>query len=92
MTIEQTDDGKNGIFYIKENGNILAEMIYRHLANNIIIEHTEVDPGLRNKGIGVKLIQAGVDYARKNNLKINPLCPFAKLIMKRTSEYADVLT
>jgi len=37
------------------------------------------------------LVLAGVEFARTNNLKIKPTCPFAKKFLERTSDYEDIL-
>jgi predicted GNAT family acetyltransferase len=57
----------------------------------MIIEHTEVDDAYEGKGLGRKLVTAGVDFARENHLKILPLCPFAKKLFDITPAFADVL-
>ena len=57
----------------------------------IIIDHTEVDESLKGKGVGYKLVDSSVVFARENNLKILPLCPFAAAVFKKKLEYSDVL-
>lgn len=84
-------DGK-GVFFIGEEGAFLAEMVYSVAgAGKIIIEHTEVSDELRGQNIGYKLVEAAVDFARKNQLKIIPLCPFANAVFKKKPEFKDVL-
>lgn len=58
----------------------------------MIIDHTEVGDELRGTGAGKELVKAAVEYARQNNIKILPLCPFANAVFKKTPEYADVLS
>jgi predicted GNAT family acetyltransferase len=60
-------------------------------SDKIIIDHTEVDDSLRGKGVGYKLVEASVNFARENNISILPLCPFAKAVFNKKSEYSDVL-
>ncbi|MCU0368250.1 MAG: N-acetyltransferase [Cyclobacteriaceae bacterium] len=92
MNIERIEHGSKGAFLIKENNQRLAEMTYSIAGENlIIIDHTEVSDALRGKGAGKKLVDEAVDYARKNGIKIIPLCPFAKSVFDRTPEYNDVL-
>lgn len=92
MNIKQIDDSSKGAFLIEENNERLAEMTYSRAGDSlIIIDHTEVSDKLRGQGAGKKLVLAAVDYARKNNLKILPLCPFAKATFDRTPEIHDVL-
>lgn len=92
MNIKQIDHGNKGAFLIGEDNERLAEMTYSRAGDSlIIIDHTEVSDKLRGQGAGKKLVLAAVDYARKNNLKILPLCPFAKATFDRTPEIHDVL-
>lgn len=90
IQLEQTDN--KGAFFIEESGKRLAEMTFSKAGDGlIIIDHTEVSDALRGTGAGKKLVTEAVDYARKNSLKILPLCPFAKSVFERTPEFADVL-
>ncbi|MEZ4825178.1 MAG: GNAT family N-acetyltransferase [Bacteroidia bacterium] len=41
----------------------------------VIIDHTEVSDQLRGQGAGKELVYALVAWARKNGLKVMPLCP-----------------
>ena len=60
--------------------------------NQMIIDHTEVSDALRGKNTGYQLVKAAVEHARTHNMKILPLCPFAKAMMeKRKDEFGDVL-
>src|SRR5699024_4878450 len=60
-------------------------------ATKLIVDHTYVSDEVRGQGIGEKLVQRIVSYARKTNKKIIPLCPFAKSQIDQHSEYQDVL-
>ena len=92
MNITQIEHGPKGAFVIKENNERLAEMTYSKAGDKlIIIDHTEVSDALRGKGAGKQLVRAAVEFARKQNLKILPLCPFAKAIFDKTPEFKDVL-
>ena len=93
MLIQQKENEKNGSFYIEEDEKQLAEMTYSLSGDNtMIIDHTEVDDSLRGKNVGNQLLNRAVEYARTNNLKIFPICPFArKVFEKRHEEFKDVL-
>jgi predicted GNAT family acetyltransferase len=83
---------KKGMFYVEVDGNILAEMVYSMASpSKMIIEHTEVSDELKGKNVGFQLVKTAVDYARQNNIKIIPLCPFAKSVFDRKEELRDVL-
>jgi predicted GNAT family acetyltransferase len=92
MTIQHKTDGRRGTFYVEEDGEVAAEMVYNSTSNNqMIIEHTEVGEALRGKNIGMELVHAGIEYARHHGMKIIPLCPFAKKIIDKKAEWQDVL-
>lgn len=80
------------MFFVAQDGNILAEMVYTSpAADKMIIEHTEVSDELRGKSVGYQLVHTAVEYARTNHIRIIPLCPFASSVFKKKEEYADVL-
>lgn len=93
MEIKHIETGKGGEFVIEENGNRAAEMAYTNAGENlIIIDHTFVESHLRGEGIAKDLVAEGVKFARQNNLKVIPLCPFAKATIERTPEFQDILS
>ncbi len=92
MEIKHTHDKKGGRFYISEPDESVTELVYK-LADlqKMIIEHTEVSEQHEGKGIGRKLVDAAITYARQEQMKVLPMCPFAKAIMEKNTAYHDVL-
>ena len=92
MEIQEEDNGKKGVFFIEENGEVVAEMTYVWSGEDkIIIDHTEVSEKLGGKGIGKQLVHRAVEMAREKQIKILPLCHFAKKVFDKTEDYKDVL-
>ncbi|MFH6996802.1 GNAT family N-acetyltransferase [Flavobacterium sp. FlaQc-57] len=92
MDIQQTNDTRRGYFEAVEDGKEAGKMTYTWAGDSkFIIDHTEVSPDFNGKGVGKKLVMAAVEYARTNNLKIIPLCPFAKSVFDKTADIRDVL-
>ena len=92
MEILHLDDKKNGKFFVSQGSKVLAEMTYVWAGEDkIIIDHTDVKPELNGKGAGKQLLFKAVEFARKNNIKIIPLCPFAKSMFDKLEEIRDVL-
>lgn len=93
MKIEQFNDAKKGFFKATEEGNEAGLMTYTWAGSDkFIIDHTEVNPDFSGRNVGKKLVMEAVEYARKNNLKIIPLCPFAKSVFDKVTEIHDVLS
>jgi len=91
MTIQHTHTEKGGSFYVGEPSSPTAQLVYRMAGQHkIIIDHTEVDEIHKGEGIGRQLVLAAVDYARQQEAKIQPLCSFARSILKHSKEYEDI--
>jgi predicted GNAT family acetyltransferase len=58
----------------------------------IIIDHTEVSSTLRGTGAGKKMVEAAVAWARREGVKIIPLCPFAASVFAKDPSLSDVLS
>lgn len=92
MEITQKDNGSKGSFNIIRDNETLATMTYTWAGTDrIIIDHTEVSPLLKGQGAGKQLVEYAVNFARGNNIKIIPLCPFTKSVLKKTPEWQDIL-
>ena len=92
MEIEREDNGKKGKFFVMHDGKQEAQMTYVYAGKNIIVDHTEVGEVFKGQGLGYKLVEAAVIFARESNIKIKPLCPFAHAFFKKkVHEYSDVL-
>ncbi|MBD3615544.1 MAG: N-acetyltransferase [Gracilimonas sp.] len=92
MEIQHETTETKGVFFIEKDGKRIAEMTYSKAGETkIIIDHTEVSDEGRGKGYGKQLVQHGVEFARENDLKIVPLCPFANAIIQKTPQFQDVL-
>ena len=92
MTINHEEAANKGAFYVELEGRRVATMTYSKAGpGRIIIDHTEVSDELKGKNVGKQLVAAGVDFSRKNQIKILPLCTFARSVFNRVKEYNDVL-
>jgi predicted GNAT family acetyltransferase len=56
--------------------------------HKMIIDHTEVHEH-QGEGVGTQLVTAAAEYARQHDMKILPVCHFAKAILE--NKEADVL-
>ena len=80
-------------FYVGENEEKpLAQVkLVDKGKDKIIIKGTFVSDELKGQSVGKQLIKKVVDFAREENKKIIPLCPFAKSEFDKNKDYEDVL-
>lgn len=92
MNIQLESNDKKGSFFIEEGGERIAAMEFTMAgAKKMIIDHTEVDDRLRGKGAGRQLLNKLVEYVRENDIKVIPLCPYAKSVFQKDESIRDVL-
>lgn len=92
MEIVHKEFENKGAFIAQSEGKKAGEMTYSKAGESlIIIDHTEVDSAFGGQGVGKKMVLAAVDFAREKNIKILPLCPFAKAAFEKDASIQDVL-
>ena len=85
------DEKGKGSFFILDGKEQIALMAVGVSGNLLTAFHTEVQPKAGGKGYAKKLLTAMTDYARKNNLKVKPLCPYVHAQFKRNGDaYKDL--
>lgn len=92
MKIIQFNEETKGAFKAFENGIQTGQITYSWAGSDrIILDHTEVNPEFRGQKVGNEIMMAIVEFARKSNLKIIPLCPFTKSVFDKTPEFRSLL-
>ncbi|TDM16621.1 GNAT family N-acetyltransferase [Macrococcoides canis] len=81
----------NNKFYVGNEAAPDAEITFQPSSDAIVIDHTYTDPKLRGQGVAKQLVERAVDYARENNLKVVPLCSYARVVMERDSEMQSLI-
>jgi predicted GNAT family acetyltransferase len=71
--------------------NHTGRLEYQRKGSQIALTHTEVPDALAGQGIGGKLAQGALEYARENKLSVVPFCSFVAGYIKRHPEYADLV-
>lgn len=92
MDIKQYDDAKHGTFKIFDGEIQAGEITYTWAGDRmLIIDHTDVNDQFRGQGIGRQLLNALVVFVRERNVRVIPLCPFAKSVFDKDQSIHDVL-
>jgi hypothetical protein len=77
-------------FEVEEEG-ATAILTYELRDGIIVFTHTIVPEEVKGRGIGGRLAEAGLGYAREQGLKVVPQCSFVRAYIERHPEYADLL-
>jgi predicted GNAT family acetyltransferase len=89
---DESRPGKTGAFDLLIGGERLGHLIYSLPDKaTLTIDYVEVDPSLRGKGTGQKLVAAAVEFARAHSRQVIPHCSYARSVMARTAAFQDVL-
>jgi predicted GNAT family acetyltransferase len=91
MKLEHQQTENEGKIYFVEEKHDIAKMTYSIESGKLVVDHTKVSADHRGEGLGVKLLEALVAYAREKEFKILPLCPFVASTFEKRSDLQDVL-
>lgn len=57
----------------------------------LVLEHTEVDPALKGKGVASELVEKVLLQIELRGLKVVPQCPFIKKYIDKHPEWESIL-
>jgi predicted GNAT family acetyltransferase len=63
---------------------------YRRQPGRLVITYVEAPPSLRGAGHAGRLMQGVLEEARTEQVKVLPLCGYARAWMQRRPEYRDL--
>ncbi len=80
---------KSHFEYIEDGHTAIAA--YQLKPDVIVLTHTEVPKELGGRGVGGRLAVAALEYARANDLRVIPLCPFMASFIEKHPEYRELV-
>ena len=72
-------------------GDEVAFAEYRLEPDSIVFPHTVVPEAFGGRGVGGKLVQAGLAYAREHRLWVKPTCPFFHAYIAKRPELYEMV-
>jgi len=87
--LEVTHNQANHAFEVWIDGQ-LSKLDYIQDAKNFVITHVGVYPEFRGQGVAAKIVEAGLQYAKQNSLRVIPMCSYAAAYIRRNPRYMEL--
>ena len=85
----RVDDKANRLELAIEGAMAFIE--YKLHDKRLFLVHTEVPAEHEGKGVGGAIVKKALQYAKDNDYKIIPICPFVQSYLKRHEEWSDIV-
>jgi uncharacterized protein len=91
IAVEHEEAERRGMFFVVRDGKRVAAMTYARTDDHeIVVDHTEVDDSLKGQGVGRKLLDALVVWARATQTRVRATCPYALAQFNKDPSIRDV--
>ena len=90
MDVKITNDPVTQRFEAKVSGHS-AHLDYVLGSGILRLVHTKVPEELAGQGVGSKIVQFALDFAKDEGLKVIPQCPFVSSYIERHSQFKELL-
>ncbi len=90
MSADVTDNAERQRYELDVDGQIVFA-IYRRDGAVVQIRHVEAPPALRGTGAADRLMRGIAAVARRDGLRILPLCGYARAWLGRHGEHRELL-
>jgi predicted GNAT family acetyltransferase len=84
VTIEREELNGAHEFVLRVDGERLGFLEYTRPEVGVMrIEYVEVSPELRGTGLGQQLVEKAVAFAKDTQLRVVPICSYARAVIQR---------
>ena len=73
------------------HGEHVAVAQFESRPGEMVVTHVVVPPALRGQGIATRLAEAVIESARREGVKVRPLCSFMAAHFQKHPEHSDLL-
>ena len=87
--LQITHNEENDAFEVWIDGH-LSKLDYIRDGKNFVITHVGVYPEHRGQGLAAKIVEAGLQYAKDNSLRVIPMCSYAAAYIRRNPQYLEL--
>lgn len=87
--LEVTHNEAENTFEVRING-LLSKLDYMQDGKNFVITHVGVHPEFRGQGLAGKIVDASLEYAKQNSLRVIPMCSYAASYIRKNPQYMEL--
>ena len=69
----------------------ISVLDYEMGSGRIVFTHTSVPPAYRGQGLAAQLVEAGLQWALAEGLKVVPACSYVQLYLQRHPEWQHLV-
>ena len=80
-----------GALVLWHEGRRIGRLDFRVSGPLLYVDYVFVDPSLRGRRLGVRLVDAAADWARETRRTLHPICGYAARVLRSDARYHDVL-
>lgn len=88
MQVQHDPDASR--FHVQVEGHD-AEVSYQRRGDVLELTHTGVPDAIGGRGVAGDLVRAAFEHARREGLRVRPICSYAAAWAKQHPDYDDVL-
>jgi uncharacterized protein len=94
LFFENKKSGNGGFISMKNHQEEIGRLTYTIVPEDklLIISYVMVFPKFEGQGLGKKLVEKSVEFARENNWTIKAHCSYAHSVLVRKTDVDDVFT
>ena len=87
--LEVTHNKAGNTFEVRIDG-YLSKLDYMQDGKNFVITHVGVHPEFRGQGLAGKIVDASLEYAKQNSLRVIPMCSYAAAYIRKNPQYMEL--
>lgn len=92
LSFENNRNGNGGFISLNNETEEIGRATYTISPENnlLIVSYVMVQSKFGGQGMGKKLVEESIKFARENNWQVNPHCSYARTVMTRMTDIEDV--